>query len=137
MRLLLRLPTLAIYDEYLLLYFGSISQSELRQGEGESLNGIQRCPEVQMEPIFADLSELANDGVDVVGRHELEVLHTGHAYAPLEIQAVISLLEDGILGMRNDKKSTKSQTGVRTRVISDWVQVWGARQNMCTLEWKS
>ena len=101
------------------------------------MNGIQRCPEVQMEPIFADLSELANDGVDVVGRHELEILHTGHAHTSLEIQAVIPLLEDGILGMRNDKKSTKSQARVRTGVISDWVQVWGARQDVCTLEWKS
>jgi hypothetical protein len=117
--MLLLLPTIAIYDEYLLLHFESISQGELRQGEGESLNGIQRCPEVQMEPIFADLSELANDGIDVVGRYKLEVLYTGYAHTSLEIQAIISLLEDGVLGMRDDKKNTKSQTRVRSGDIND------------------
>lgn len=63
---------------------------ELRQRNGKGLEGIERGAEVQVEAVLPDLAKLRDDEVNVIWRHQLEVLDARHRHAAVEVEAVIA-----------------------------------------------
>mmetsp|Transcript_7453 Transcript_7453/g.15610 ORF Transcript_7453/g.15610 Transcript_7453/m.15610 type:complete len:312 (-) Transcript_7453:473-1408(-) len=72
---------------------------ELRQGDAKGLERVQRTLEVKVEAVIVDLAELADHVCDVPRVNELEVLDRGHSDAPVEVEAVVTVLKDWLLAL--------------------------------------
>ena len=54
-----------------------------------------------MEHLLVDLSELADDEVDVVAGNQLEVLHRGQVDSAAEVEPVVAVFKHRILGLEH------------------------------------